>query len=61
MLLLAAIAASVTSPHLSARVTVRIVRAQPVTKQEWDRLRRAREIVRSDNGRRVRIRLIDFD
>jgi hypothetical protein len=61
VLLLAAIAASVTGPRLPARVTARIVRAQAVTKQDWERLGRKREIVRSENERPLRIRLIEFE
>lgn len=59
MLLLAALAAA--TPQFPARATVRIVRAQKVDSQEWQRPGRKREIVRSEYGRPVRIRVIEFE
>ena len=60
MLFLAALAAATPQPQ-PARVTVRIVRAQPVDRSAWEKSARRREVVRSEDGRRVKIRLIEFE
>ena len=60
MFLLAVIAA-VTVPSEQAGATVRIVRAQAVKKAEWERARRKREIVIQENGRKITVRLIEFE
>jgi len=60
MFLLAVIAA-VTVPPEQAGTTVRIVRAQAAKKAEWERARRKREIVIQENGRKITVRLIEFE
>jgi hypothetical protein len=44
-----------------AHATVRIVQAQRVTSGDWQRSRRKREIVVLESGRKVTIRLIEFE
>ena len=61
MLLFAVVASSIANPRPPARVTVRIVRAQTMTEKDWERSARKREIIRSENGRLLRIRLIEFE
>jgi hypothetical protein len=62
MLLLAAIAAVTTPPPPQpARASVRIVRAQAVNRQEWERSPRKREMVVEESGRKVTVRLIEFE
>jgi hypothetical protein len=60
VLLLAAIAA-MTTPHQQAQASVRIIRAQRVNKEEWERSARRREIVVREDGRKVIVRLIEFE
>ena len=59
-MLLFAVTAAVTSPP-QARVSVRIVRAQRVSKEEWERSARKREIVIDETGRKVVVRLIELE
>lgn len=59
MLFLAAIAAAATPQQV--RASVRIVKAQRVTQEEWERSTRRREIVVKEGGRKVTIRLIEFE
>ena len=59
MLSLAAIAAAATPQQ--ARASVRIVKAQRVGRDEWERSKRKREIVMQEAGRRVTVRLIEFE
>ena len=60
MLLLAAFASTVAqAPPVQA--TVRIVRGQRITREEWQRSRRKREIVVKEDGRKVAVRLIEFE
>ena len=60
MLLLAALASTVAqAPPVQA--TVRIVRAQRITREEWQRSRRKREIVVKEEGRKMTVRLIEFE
>ena len=60
MLLLGALLA-VTQPPQPARVIVRIERAQRITKAEWDKAARRRELVRIEGKRRVKLRLVEFE
>jgi hypothetical protein len=60
VLLFAAIAA-VTTPPQQARASVRIVRAQRVTREEWERSARKREIDVRDGERKVIVRVIEFE
>jgi hypothetical protein len=60
VLLFAAIAA-VTTPPQQARASVRIVRAQRVTRKEWERSARKREIVVREGERKVIVRVIEFE
>jgi hypothetical protein len=55
--LLAVIAAT----PVRAEAIVRIQQAQRVTKEEWERSRRNREIVARENGRTLIIRLIELE
>jgi hypothetical protein len=59
MLFLVAIAAAATPQRV--RASVRIVKAQRVTQEEWERSTRRREIVVKEGGRKVTIRLIEFE
>ena len=59
MLLPAAIASAATPAQ--ARASVRIVKAQRVNREEWERSRRRREVVMQENGRKVTVRLIEFE
>ena len=59
MLLLAAIAAVV--PSVPVQATLRIVRAQRVGKEEWQRSGRKREIVVRDGELKVILRLIELE
>ena len=58
MLLLATILA--VSPQAQARATVRIVRAEPIGREAWLRSG-GREIVMEEDGRRIRVRLVEFE
>ena len=58
--MLAAIAVATTPPQ-HARASVRIVHAQRVNKEEWDRSARKREIVVREGDRRVTVRVIEFE
>jgi hypothetical protein len=60
MLLFVALAA-VATPPVQARATVRIVRAQRVTREEWQRSARRREIVLREGERKMIVRLIEFE
>jgi hypothetical protein len=60
MLLLAVVAAAV-SPWEQARATARIVRSRQVNKDEWERSPHKREIVVMDGGRKITVRLIEFE
>ena len=60
MLLFAAIAA-VTTPPQQARASARIVHAQRVNKQEWERSARKREIVVREGERKIVVRVIEFE
>jgi hypothetical protein len=60
VLLLSAIAA-MTSPQQQAQASVRIIRAQRVNKEEWERSARRRQIVVREDGRKVIVRLIEFE
>jgi hypothetical protein len=60
VLLFAAIAA-VTTPPQQAQASVRIVRAQRVTMEEWERSARKREIVVREGERKVIVRVIEFE
>jgi len=60
MLVLAAMAAAVT-PHEPARATARIVRVQRISKDEWERSSRKREIVIHESGQQMLLRLIEFE
>jgi hypothetical protein len=60
VLLFAALAAVVTQPA-QARASVRIVQAQRVTKGEWQRSSRRREIVVREGEHEVKVRLIEFE
>jgi len=59
VLLLAAILASASSQQ--ARASVHMIKAQRVTREEWERSRRRREIVINESGRQVTVRLIEFE
>ena len=59
MLFLTAIGASPTSQQ--ARASVHIVKAQRVTREEWERSRLKREVIVRDDGRQVTVRLIEFE
>jgi hypothetical protein len=59
VLLLAAILASASSQQ--ARASVHMIKAQRVTREEWERSRRRREIVIIEGGRQVTVRLIEFE
>jgi hypothetical protein len=59
VLILAAIAATATPTQ--AQVSVRIVRGQRIDREEWERSQRRREIVVEEGGRKVTLRLIDFE
>jgi hypothetical protein len=59
VLLLAAILASASSQQ--ARASVHMIKAQRVTREEWERSRRRREIVINEGGRQVTVRLIEFE
>ena len=59
MLFLLAIVASANS--LQARASVHIVKAQRVTREEWERSRLKREVIVRDDGRQVTVRLIEFE
>jgi hypothetical protein len=58
VLLLAAILASSSQ---QARASVHMIKAQRVTREEWERSRRRREIVINEGGRQVTVRLIEFE
>lgn len=60
MLLLAVIASTVAQAP-PAQATVRIVRGQRITREEWQRSKRKREIVVQEQGRKVAVRLIEFE
>jgi hypothetical protein len=60
VLLLAAIAA-MTGPQQQVQASVRIMRAQRVNKEEWERSARRREIVVREDGRKVIVRVIEFE
>jgi hypothetical protein len=60
VLLFAAIAAAST-PTQQVRASVRIVRAQRVTMEEWERSARKREIVVREGERKVIVRVIEFE
>jgi hypothetical protein len=59
MILFAAIASAL--PPQQAQATARIVRGQRVTFEQWRRSRRKREIVVDEGGRKVTVRLIEFE
>jgi predicted NAD-dependent protein-ADP-ribosyltransferase YbiA (DUF1768 family) len=59
MLFLAAIAAAATPQQ--ARATVRIVKAQRVNREEWENSKRKRELVVQEAGRKVTVRLIEYE
>ena len=59
MFLIAAIAAAATPQQ--ARASVRIVKAQRVTREEWGRSRLRREIIVDESGRKVTVRLMEFE
>jgi hypothetical protein len=60
-MLLLALFATAATPQSAARVTVLIARRREVTEQEWERLGRKREVIRAENGRQFKIRLIEFE
>jgi hypothetical protein len=59
VLFLAAIVASANSQQ--TRASVHIVKAQRVTREEWERSRLKREVIVHDDGRQVTVRLIEFE
>jgi len=59
--LLPAVIAAIATPNVQARATVRIVQAQRVNKDEWERSGRKREIVIREGERKVMVRLIEFE
>jgi len=59
MLLLAAIAVAARPEQV--RASARIVGAQRVNREEWERSRRKREIVVQEGDRKVTVRLIEFE
>jgi hypothetical protein len=60
VLLFAAIAAASTPPQ-QVRASVRILHAQRVTKEEWERSERKREIVLREGERKIIVRVIEFE
>jgi len=58
-MLLALVAATVQAPQ--ARATVRIVRPARISREGWSTAPRRREIVVEDKGRRVTVRLVEFE
>ena len=58
-MLFALLAATVPVPQ--ARATVRIVSAARISREEWDKAPRRREIVVEEKGRRVTVRLVEFE
>ena len=64
MLLTTALATALSpapSPVVPAQATVRIVNAVRVTKDEWDKAARKREVRMIENGRPVIVRLVEFE
>jgi hypothetical protein len=59
MLFLAAIAAAATPQQ--ARASVHIVKGQRVSRDQWERSKRKREVVVQEAGRKVTVRLIEFE
>jgi len=60
MFLLAAIVATLPSPP-QAQAMARILRGQRVTREDWQRSRRKREIVVQEDGQKVTVRVIEFE
>jgi hypothetical protein len=58
--LFAAIVSATPLPQ-QAQATVRIVQAQRVTHEDWDRSARKRQIEIIEDGRTMTIRLIEFE
>ena len=58
-MLFALLAASVQVPQ--ARATVRILPAARISRDEWKSSPRRKEIVVEDRGRRVTVRLVEFE
>jgi len=58
---LASVVSPAPSPSARAQATVRIVNAARVTKGEWDKAARKREVRMVENGRPVIVRLIEFE
>ena len=58
---LATVLSPAPSPPARAQATVRIVNAAQVTKDEWDKASRKREIRLMENGRPVVVKLVEFE
>jgi hypothetical protein len=58
-MLFALLAATAAQPQ--ARATVRILPAARITRDEWKSAARRREIVIVDGGRKVTVRLVEFE
>jgi len=56
-----AVAAAVIAPLEQARATARIVRSQRVSRDDWKRSIRKREIVVHEGEQIVMVRLIEFE
>ena len=58
-MLFALLAAAAQVPQ--ARATVRILPAARISRHEWNKALRRREVVVEDKGRRVVVRLVEFE
>ena len=58
-MLFALLAAAAQVPQ--ARATVRILPAARISRDEWNKVLRRREVAVEDKGRRVVVRLVEFE